>query len=113
MHGPMAAVPTTPGALDLADSGEPEVPAFTQHNRGDRIYRGILTALAACLPLLLLAVALELLRQSWPAINKFGWHFVTGSVWDPVAEVYGAAPMIFGTLFSSAIALAIAVPLSL
>jgi phosphate transport system permease protein len=38
---------------------------------------------------------------------------VVGSDWDPVAEKFGALPLIFGTLVSSAIALAIAVPLSL
>ena len=40
-------------------------------------------------------------------------QFLVSSTWDPVAEVYGAAPMIFGTLVSSLLALLIAVPLSL
>jgi phosphate transport system permease protein len=47
------------------------------------------------------------------AIGKFGFSFVTTSVWDPVAEVFGALPLIFGTLVSSALALLIAIPLSL
>jgi phosphate transport system permease protein len=46
-------------------------------------------------------------------MTKFGLAFVTTSVWDPVAEQFGAFPLIFGTLLSSFIALAIAVPLSL
>jgi phosphate transport system permease protein len=82
-------------------------------NRGDRAYRATLTVLALSLPALLLAFVIELTRQSWPAIERFGWRFLFTSVWDPVAEVYGAAPMIFGTLMSSLIALLIAVPLSL
>ena len=47
------------------------------------------------------------------AIGKFGFGFVTTSTWDPVAEQFGAFPLIFGTLVSSLVALVIAVPLSL
>ena len=47
------------------------------------------------------------------AIDKFGLDFVTTSTWDPVAEQFGAFPLIFGTLISSLVALVIAVPLSL
>ena len=45
--------------------------------------------------------------------SKFGLGFVIHSTWDPVAEKFGALPLIFGTLFSSLLALLIAVPLSL
>src|SRR3989454_2967854 len=80
---------------------------------GDRLYRGALTALALTLPLLLLALVSELAMNAWPAIRRFGLDFVWTSVWDPVAGVFGAAPMIFGTLASSLLALLLAVPLAL
>ena len=80
---------------------------------GDRIFRGLLTAAALGIPTLLLFLVIELYNGSRLAIAKFGWHFVTDSVWDPVAEHFGAFPLIFGTLISSALALLIAVPLSL
>ncbi len=82
-------------------------------NAGDRVYRAVLTALALVLPLLLLALLAELVASAWPAIARFGARFVWTSVWDPVAGVFGAAPMIFGTLASSLLALLIAVPLAL
>lgn len=82
-------------------------------NTGDRAYQIILTALALALPFLLLALLAQLVVSAWPAIVRFGPAFVWTSTWDPVAEVYGAAPMIFGTLASSFIALLIAVPLAL
>ena len=85
----------------------------TVPNRGDPVYRWLLTALALCLPLLLVAVAGALVAGALPAIKRFGFAFVTHSTWDPVAEVYGAAPMIFGTLVSSLIALVLAIPLAL
>ncbi len=63
--------------------------------------------------LLVLLVGFELAHGSRLALHKFGWQFLTGSDWDPVNEQFGALPFIFGTLVSSAIALVIAVPLSL
>ena len=82
-------------------------------NAGERAYRGILTVLAVLLPLLLVALVSELVASAWPAIRRFGLPFLWTSVWDPVAGVFGAAPMIFGTLASSLIALLLAVPLAL
>ena len=105
------------GAVVTTASNSPRVsggrvPALEGANAGDRMYRGVLTALALVLPLLLLTILAELVVSAWPSIQAFGWGFVTTSTWDPVAEVYGAAPMIFGTVVSSLLALAIALPLS-
>ena len=82
-------------------------------DRSDRIYRRILTALALVLPALILMILGVLFVSALPAVKRFGPSFVWTSTWDPVAEVYGAAPMIFGTLASSFLALLIAVPLAL
>ena len=50
-----------------------------------------------------------------PAIREFGLGFVASTAWNPAAgrEVYGALPMIYGTVVSSTIALLLAVPLGL
>src|SRR5271154_3442202 len=58
-------------------------------------------------------IGYELFRGSRLALQKFGWHFLVTSDWDPVNDVYGALPFIFGTLVSAAIALVIAVPISI
>jgi phosphate transport system permease protein len=63
------------------------------------------------LGLTLLLFAL-LVRESLPALKRFGFSFLTGTNWDPVAEEFGALPFIYGTLVTSAIALLIAVPLA-
>jgi phosphate transport system permease protein len=57
-------------------------------------------------------VGYELLKSSKLSLHKFGWHFLSSSDWDPVAEQFGALPFIFGTVVSSLVALIIAVPLS-
>ncbi len=82
-------------------------------NPADRLYRAALTGLALALPLLLVALVVELAVSAWPAIKRFGPAFLWTSVWDPVAGIFGAAPMMFGTLASSLIALLLAVPLAL
>jgi phosphate transport system permease protein len=105
----VTSVTTTPAAV----AGTRPSALRSRRNRGDRAYRWLLTGLALCLPLLLVVVAAFLVADAWPAVRRFGFSFITRSTWDPVAEVYGAAPMIFGTLVSSLIALILAVPLAL
>ncbi len=71
------------------------------------------TAFFACAVLGLAVLLFGLLvRESLPAIRKFGAGFLVGRTWDPVADRFGALPFIDGTLVSSLIAIAIAVPLS-
>jgi len=89
------------------------VRALHGRNRGDALYRAVLTGLALTLPLLMLALVAELAASAWPSLTRFRWAFLWTSTWDPAAEVYGAAPMIFGTLVSSLLALLLAVPLAL
>jgi phosphate transport system permease protein len=112
----MTAVPLDPIRADSPDAASPPDPArrvLRGANLGDRMYKGALTVLALSLPLFLITLVGQLLVSAWPSIRRFGFHFLWSSVWDPVAGVFGAAPMIFGTLVSSVLALVIAVPLAL
>lgn len=57
-------------------------------------------------------VLVALLIGGWPAIARFGPAFLTTATWDPVQDVYGAAGPIVGTLITSALALAFALPVA-
>ena len=57
--------------------------------------------------------AVVLAYESSDAMRTFRWGFLTTSTWDPVAREFGALPFIYGTLVSSLLALAQAVPLSI
>jgi len=59
----------------------------------------------------LLVIALTVTFRALPAIQQYGLGFLFSSSWNPVKEEYGALPMIYGTIVSSAIGLLIAVPL--
>lgn len=79
----------------------------------DRTFQWI-TAGAAWLVLLLLGgVAVSMAWGGRLAFETFGWQFVTGRNWDVVAGKFGAFVPIYGTLVTSAIALIIAVPVSI
>lgn len=87
--------------------------AFARLHLGDRIFRLFVTAAATAIPVLLAFLVYELWTGAAPAIDKFGLDFIANDVWDPVAEEFGAWPLILGTLLSALLALLIAVPLSL
>ncbi len=72
------------------------------------------TTAAFAFLVLFLAVLLfaVLLRESLPALRKFGAAFLVTGAWDPVLDKFGALPFIYGTLVSSLLAVLIAVPLS-
>ncbi|HTI97762.1 MAG TPA: phosphate ABC transporter permease subunit PstC [Dongiaceae bacterium] len=80
---------------------------------GDRAFKGLTLFMALSVFVLIGLIGWKLAHGAAPAIRHFGWHFLIGMEWDPVEENFGALPFIFGTLVSSAIALLIAVPLSI
>jgi phosphate transport system permease protein len=63
--------------------------------------------------LIVASIGFELTRQSLLSIEKFGLGFWRTGVWDPVSGEFGALPFIWGTLYSSIAALAIAAPISI
>src|SRR5438132_5964245 len=80
---------------------------------GDKAFEWLTLAMALVVAALVFVVGWQLARGSSLAIRRFGFHFLTTSTWDPVAEQFGALPFIYGTIVSSLIALIIAVPLSI
>src|SRR5437667_6642235 len=79
----------------------------------DEAFEWLTLAMALTVVVLIILIGWQLWIGSSLAIKKFGFHFLTTSTWDPVAEQFGALPFIYGTLVSSLIALLIAVPLSI
>jgi phosphate transport system permease protein len=79
----------------------------------DRALRLATGAFASVVILLVAGIGFELARQSALSIRKFGFSFWTSSTWDPVSGEFGALPFIWGTLYSSLIALLLAAPIAL
>ena len=105
----------------------------------DWILHGLARMAGAVVLLMLASVVLVLFTASAPSMKAFGWRFLTSSTWQPneleqpkigpdgnvvldedkspvmvtIPPAFGAAAVIFGTACSSAIAILLAVPLSL
>ena len=68
---------------------------------------------ALALVLIVCAIVFELTSQSMLSIRKFGLDFWRTDIWDPVVGEFGALPFIWGTLYSSILALVISTPIAL
>lgn len=90
---------------------------FTSRSRSqaektlDRGFIWLTRIFGIAIAFILIVIAITVAYRAIPAIETFGLGFLLDSAWNPVKEQYGALPMIYGTLMSSAIALIIAVPL--
>ena len=73
----------------------------------DRVFRGLTHMFAVLTVLLVAGIIVEIGGAAAPEIKRLGVGFVTGATWDANKEVYGIKPHIWGTLYTSAIALAI------
>src|SRR6188768_777156 len=79
----------------------------------DRTLNVVTGAFALVVVSLVLGIAWVLWDESRESITKFGLGFWTQSSWNPVLGEFGAAPFIWGTLYSSLLALLIATPVAI
>jgi phosphate transport system permease protein len=83
------------------------------HPWKDEAFRAVLTVSGTSVILIVAAMLAQLIAAATPAFERFGWSFLWMSRWDPVHNVFGGLPFAYGTLASSAVALVLAVPVSL
>jgi phosphate transport system permease protein len=81
--------------------------------RSDLGFRLATGLFALALVAVVCGIGAELVRQSMLSIRQFGFNFWRTDTWDPVAGEFGALPFIWGTLYSSVVALLIAAPIAL
>lgn len=73
--------------------------------RADRIFLTTLATAVALFSAIMIGLFLQLVHGSWQSIMAFGFRFLVTSTWNPVTGQFGALPMIYGTVVSSAIAI--------
>jgi phosphate ABC transporter permease protein PstC len=74
----------------------------------------VLTGLAALILILIGFFFVRLFIEAKPAFDQFGYvGFVFDANWDVSKSIYGAWPLLVGTLITSVIALAIGVPIAI
>jgi phosphate transport system permease protein len=81
---------------------------------GDRAFAVTLTGFGGIVLLLLGVIVVVCARLAGPAFSKIGiGSFLAGSNWDPVQDSFGALPFIYGTVVTSLVAIAVAIPVSI
>jgi len=83
---------------------------ISRQNR-EGIFPYLMAAAAIIILLLTGSILLVVLWEARPAWQAMGFNFFITSLWDPVRDLYGAIPAIFGTIATSLMALAIAGPI--
>ncbi|HAZ08796.1 MAG TPA: phosphate ABC transporter permease subunit PstC, partial [Elusimicrobia bacterium] len=83
----------------------------SRERAGDLLFRLTISGVAGIILLAAGALAWQLARESASTWKSFGLAFLWTSTWDPVSDVFGVLPFLYGTAVSSLLALLIAVPL--
>jgi phosphate transport system permease protein len=98
----------------IAFSAPPEANQDSRRRRrfGDPIFAALATISGILVLLLLGSLILSLFIGGLPAFRRFGASFLVSTQWDPVHEVFGAAVSVYGTLITSILALAFAIPIA-
>ncbi len=115
---PPAPPPLPPSEQDEAAPVRRDTIALKGRHPGDAIFHGLTVVFAALVIIIAAGVALTLIVSAWPSLTRFGLSFLTGTTWNthgdnPDTGVYSALIFIFGTMYTSLLALVLAVPLSL
>ncbi len=85
----------------------------SNQNLPDRIFKIMAALCAGVVIVLVTGILIELIAGSKLSLKEFGLGFIFSQKWNPVTQQFGALSSIFGTLLSTAIAMALAVPMSL
>ena len=110
MGATLPAAETLPDSKTMSGDRPPPMRRFSP--LGDLVFAGLARGAAILTLGLLVAIIVSLFIGAWPSIKVYGPTFLWTAEWDPVQERFGGLVMIYGTLTTSAIALAIAVPVS-
>lgn len=84
-----------------------------RRSRADEAFHWIVVASAAIVVVVLGLIVTVMIHRAIPAIRGMGLAFLTSRRWSPANNVYGALPFVWGTLYTSVIAIALSVPVSL
>ncbi|ABQ67469.1 phosphate ABC transporter permease subunit PstC [Rhizorhabdus wittichii] len=98
----------------MASAAPPDTARFGKPgSTGETLFHAACFGAATLLLVTLGGVVVSLAIGGWPAIEHFGFGFLTSSEWNPVTEVYGAAGPVVGTLVTALLALVMALPLAI
>jgi len=83
--------------------------------RGDRVFRGISLLAGVTILAIIAAIGIFLIWRAIPSLQVNTANFFTTSAWfpDQTPSIFGIAALTFGTVFTAAIAMVLAVPVGI
>ena len=90
---------------EIATSDSISRPPSTFDVLVDRVFRGLTLVFAGLTIVLVLYILLEIGGKAAPAMQRYGLSFLTSTTWDVNKSQFGVLPEIWGTLYSSVLAL--------
>ena len=106
----MASIPKTTRlqAQEEAKAWNPQAiwqPPSSAQRFFDRLFRRMTYVFAGFTIVLITLLVVEIAIKAVPALREYGLSFISGRVWDPSKGVFGILPEIWGTLYTSLLAL--------
>ena len=71
----------------------------------DLVFRKLCLVFACFSALLVAVIVLKIGTEAVPAMRQYGFHFLTGTTWDPNKDQFAVLPEVWGTLYTSILAL--------
>ncbi len=100
------------GAL-TAPTAAPIQERSSRARAADPAFRIVLSGLAALILVLIAFFFVFLADKAWPAFEQFGvFGYIFGNDWDVAKNIYGALPLLVGTMITATLALLIGVPIA-
>src|SRR6185437_275071 len=100
------------GHIDAGTPARPHSP-IGRAGMADQAFRYLTMAFSLTAVALIIWIGIELFIQCEPTRKLFGWHMLTSRTWDVPKGIYGALPVIYGSLVTAAISMVVAVPLGI
>ena len=103
------------GSLATTIRGDRALTARSSRSRAiDPLLKWVLSGLAALILVLIAFFFIRLYIEAKPAFDKYGYlSFVFDNSWVPSQQLYGALPLLVGTIITSVIALVLGVPVAI
>jgi len=91
----------------MVDNTQISQPPSRSQRLSDTLFRGLCYVFAWLSILLVVFIVLRIGTAALPAMGQYGFGFITGTTWDPNTGQFGILPEIWGTLYTSLLALCI------
>src|SRR4051795_11922032 len=104
---------TTTIASPSPSAAPPSLDLHGKRRFGDGAFRWLVLLAGMSVLAILVLIAWSTTKEAWPIFSDRAAEFFTTSRWAPSDDKFGALAFIFGTLVTSAIAVVLAVPLSI